>query len=529
MKWSKRGKCTSLHSFVEENSGIDLSDLSNTKNYLIPRMKDGRDFILWAIKNDLHITVVGDYDGDGLTSISVLTILLTTLGAKYSIIVPKRMSEGYGISDKIIKRIKKGLVITVDNGIKALEPIRKLRENGYFVFVLDHHEASETGELPNANLIIDPKAVPDGADFTDYCGAGLSYKLAEAILGKEHPIMPTLLSLAAIGTITDSVELIKDNRKIVAEGLKNLCDGSKRTLGTGSLLELTKANIDNLEADDIGFYLGPCINAPGRMEDAGGELVVKCLLASDKDKADALASLITEINNRRKSITADIMAGIDLDELRNSKRKTSFVYRDSIPEGIIGIVAGSIAEYTGKPTFVMSNAEHGFIKGSSRAKYEQNSIADILNGSADILTKFGGHKKAGGFSLKFEDVMIFEKRVEMLAKAEIWDPNILYYDLAIDANQVNKIHADLKPLKPFGEGNPMPTFMINETGIKEVKLLKEQHLKVTLANGVQCIGFNMKEAWENKANKERITIVGEIKSNFYNGKEYVQVMIKDFK
>lgn len=527
-KWLKRGLNKNLEEFVKNNTNLSIEELVRCdKDYKIQRLDDAVVMIKTAVSNGTHITVVGDYDGDGIDALIIFILLLSTLGAKYSIIVPKRMSEGYGISEKIVKRITDGLVITVDNGIKAIEPIKELKRRGCQVFVLDHHEANDDGLLPPADLIIDPSAIPNSADFRDYCGAGLTYKLAIALLGKNHPVIPYMSCFAAIGTITDSVSLVEDNRNIVSEGLRNISNPNFRTVGLSHLISYTKVNPDYVESDDIGFYLGPCINAPGRLVDNGGELVINGLLATNIEQAELFISKVVSLNETRKDMTEEIMSGIDMEELKNPNRKSCFIYRKSIPEGIIGIVAGRIAEQTGKPTFVMSDDEHGNVKGSSRAKLDSNRIVDILNKSSDLLLKFGGHKKAGGFSLLKENVMVFEKRVESLAVREEFDASAVYYDVEIYKGDVISVYNQLNLIKPFGEGNPMPTFLIRDIPIKSFNYLKDAHLKLNFGS-FSAIGFSMKDAFEEKVDKSSISIIGKIKTNFYKGQQYIQIMIEDF-
>ena len=252
---------------VLANTGMTEDELLIPKeHYHIDRLDEAAEIIKATAKTDTPISVVADYDADGICAAAVMWMLLRELGVKPKIRIPRRFSEGYGLSENIIDELEPGLLITVDNGIVAHAAIQKAKEKGFYVIVTDHH-LSDGISLPNADVIIDPNAIPGSADFNGYCGAGIAYKLAVEILGKDHPLVPVLLSFAAIATVADVMPLIHENRFIVKDGLESMT-GKGRTIGLLALLE--RCGFESyITAKDIGFKIAPVLNAPGRLEDDG--------------------------------------------------------------------------------------------------------------------------------------------------------------------------------------------------------------------------------------------------------------------
>ena len=264
-------KDPTLHTIEEvvmKNTGLSKEELLNDeKEYQIRDVEKVIEVLNRAAKEKIFVTVIGDYDTDGVTSSSEWELMLKAKNIPHRIRLPKRHLEGYGLNEKIIDEIETGIVLTVDNGIAAIPAIKKAKDKGLYVIVVDHHQPvlnQETKEviLPEADIIIDPHAIKGQADFDYYCGAGLTYKVAEAWFGKDHYIMKKLSSLAAIGTVGDVVELKGDNRKIVRSGLKNMLTKEGRTIGLLKLMQTFNLS-ERVTAEDIGFSISPAINACG--------------------------------------------------------------------------------------------------------------------------------------------------------------------------------------------------------------------------------------------------------------------------
>ena len=342
MNWKKATRGNSVEEFVFEKTGKSIAQIIHmVPEYRIYRLNEVKNALFEAKLRNMLVTLVSDFDDDGIQSTLIMTYIFAAIGLKYQLIIPKRFSEGYGLSMKIIERVPNGgLLVTIDNGIKAIEPIAEAKRKGMKVIILDHHEAG--AELPAADIIVDPKAVGE-ADYTEYCGAGIAYKLAEEILGKDHPIMKKLSCFAAIGTIGDSVEISEDNRKIVIDGLKNMKYG-KGSEGLKMLLEAQKFS-EGSTATDVAFNIVPVLNACGRLKDDGAKMGVVALIDGGLEKREKVNELL-ELNDLRKKLVEEAVSRLDLYAMAVSKDRSIFVVDNQIPLGIVGIVAGKISEYT---------------------------------------------------------------------------------------------------------------------------------------------------------------------------------------
>lgn len=378
--WKKRGTETDIPSVIERNTGISISDFINPpRNVYIKNLKEAATRIETAITNNESVTIYGDYDADGITGSTILYRTLTLLGHdKVNVILPKRFSEGYGLSLKAVSMIKDGLLITVDNGITAVDEIKAAKEKVLDVIIIDHHLLRDDGILPEANIIVDPKAI-EGSDFSDYCGAGLAYKLAQIMIEDDF-ILKQLNSLAAIGTIADVMPLIHDNRNIVIDGLKFINE-RKVPIGLNILLD----ELDFLKTDehDIAFKIAPIINASGRMRDDGAMLAFN-LIAHDSDSLEVLAKNLININEERKN---SVREGLELCEKKISEDclfgdnplviYTTNAESNIFQEGIIGILAGKMAEKYKVSTFVLTES-NGVLKGSGRS-YGSVHLKNLLD------------------------------------------------------------------------------------------------------------------------------------------------------
>lgn len=543
-EWKKRGDYVTLDDYVRFHTGKDYLTFTDeetknldTKKYEIKNMDKAAKRLLQAAKDKELVQIVGDYDSDGINSCLILIYLCNELHIPFVVTIPRRMSEGYGFSPVIVNRIPKEakLLITVDNGIRSHEAIKMVKERGMDVIILDHHKAeldeNDMPVLPDADVIIDPEAIPEGCDYTHYCGAGLAFKLARYMLGEAHPLTNLLSGFAAVGTIGDSVELLGDNRVIVKQGMNNLTSGIT-TAAMKKLLECGRINMYS-SASDIAFNIVPVLNAPARLYDDGAKFSLSTLILNkDDEKTIQAVEMLTGINAERKRIVEEVVKSIDMEGLRTGNEHVIFYINEKMPEGIAGIIAGQISQYTGKPVFVMTKTEEGYYKGSARSQSEQYSLFEKMSEQAELFLKFGGHKKAAGFSLTEENISLLKEKLEENIPLERAENNI-HYDLEIPMVRFEKTAKEILSLEPFGEGLPTPVIRVK--GKIERKygtgfaILGEdkKHIKFQFKN-FAAIAFNQADKFTDP-NKQFIDMVGTIGWHYYNGKKTLQMNITDFK
>ena len=445
---------------------------------LMKDMDKALDIILEKIREDKKIRVIGDYDIDGINATYILLEGIRALGGKVDTDIPDRMKDGYGLNRNLIDKAFDDdidTIITCDNGIAAREEIKYGKQLGMTVVVTDHHEVpyedSEEGKtylLPPADAVIDPKQEDCNYPFKGLCGAAVAYKLVEALFeasGEDIEDVDFLMENVAIATVGDVMDLVDENRIFVKQGLEML----KRTKNKGlkALIECTGVDVNRLSAYHIGFVIGPCLNASGRLDTAKRALELLC--AKTNKEADILAGDLKALNDSRKDMTAEaVEEAVQMIEESSLKHdKVLVVYLPECHESLAGIVAGRIRERYYKPTFVLTNAEDG-VKGSGRS-IESYHMYEELNKCKELLTKFGGHKLAAGLSLEEENVDIFRKVLnqnttmtedDLIAKVSI--------DLQMPLGYVNdKLIEDLELLEPFGKANTKPIFVE-----KNIEILK---------------------------------------------------------
>ena len=445
---------------------------------LMKDMDKAVDIILEKIQEDKKIRVIGDYDIDGINATYILLEGIRALGGKVDTDIPDRMKDGYGLNRNLIDKAFDDdidTIITCDNGIAAREEIKYGKQLGMTVIVTDHHEVpyedSEEGKtylLPPADAVIDPKQEDCNYPFKGLCGAAVAYKLVEALFeasGEDIEDIDFLMENVAIATVGDVMDLVDENRIFVKQGLEML----KRTKNKGlkALIECTGVDVNRLSAYHIGFVIGPCLNASGRLDTAKRALELLC--AKTNKEADVLAGDLKALNDSRKDMTAEaVEEAVQMIEESSLKHdKVLVVYLPECHESLAGIVAGRIRERYYKPTFVLTNAEDG-VKGSGRS-IESYHMYEELNKCKELLTKFGGHKLAAGLSLEEENVDIFRKVLnqnttmtedDLIAKVSI--------DLQMPLGYVNdKLIEDLELLEPFGKANTKPIFVE-----KNIEILK---------------------------------------------------------
>ena len=534
MDWKKKNlKCESIKDVVLENTGMTEEELDTPKlHYRIDRLEEAASVILKAVADDIPISVVADYDSDGICAAAIMFLTFMQLGKKIKVRLPKRFSEGYGLSESIVDEIEPGLLITVDNGIVAHAAIQKAKNKGCYVIVTDHH-LSDGISLPPADIIIDPNAIPGSADFNGYCGAGIAYKLSIEILGKDNPLIPVLLSFAAIATVADVVPLIKENRFIVRDGLNSMLNGGK-TIGLAALLERCGFE-SRITAKDIGFKIAPILNAPGRLEDNGALKSLHQLVYNGNiEKAREMADSLYELNETRKDKKVeglDVLENIIRDEGLYCENPLC-IYAPGLSEGLVGIYAGSLAEAYKVPCFVFTDSdEKGILKGSGRT-FGDVHLKKLLDENADILYKYGGHAEAAGVSVRKENFPEMKCRfIRSLENVKIDDTK--YYDLELSSKDIPAVVKELAKYEPFGMGNPEPLFYIKDftlmpknQGFSKTMGQNNEHIKLFGATA-DAIAFNMAKQFIDMGSPHSLQVYGTVSDNYFKGKHYPQVEVID--
>lgn len=421
------------------------------------------------IREEKKIRVIGDYDIDGVNATYILQQGLSELGADIDTDIPDRIKDGYGLNIALIDRaLDDGVdtIITCDNGIAAADEIAYGKENGLTIVVTDHHEVpyiEEGGEknyiLPPADAVVDPHRADCGYPFKGLCGAAVAYKLVEAlcnVMQRDPEDLDYLMENVAIATVGDVMDLTGENRVFVKQGLEML----KRTQNPGlkALIECTGIDVDRLNAYHIGFVIGPCINASGRLDTA--KRALELLNARTRRDAVMLAEDLKALNDSRKEMTErGVNEAINMIETTSLKDDhVLVVYLPDCHESIAGIIAGRIREKYYRPTFVLTKAEDG-VKGSGRSIETYDMFAQMCR-CRDLFTKFGGHKLAAGLSLTEENVPLFRKTINELAELSEED---LQMKVSIDMRLpfpyiTEELISELELLEPFGKGNPKPLF-----------------------------------------------------------------------
>lgn len=457
-----------------------ISDLYD--GMLMKDMDKAIDILKEKILEDKKIRVIGDYDIDGVNATYILLEGLERLGADVDSDIPDRISDGYGLNRHLVERAYEAGVdtlITCDNGIAAADEIAYGKEMGMTVIVTDHHEVpfdEQDGEkryrIPPADAVMDPKQPDCLYPFKGLCGAAVAYKLMEALwesMGKDSADLDDLIENVAIATIGDVMDLEDENRIFVKEGLQML----RRTKNPGlkALIECTGIDKNSLNSYHIGFVLGPCINASGRLDTA--KRALELLRAGTQKEADILAGDLKALNDSRKDMTEEAVkqAEEQVETTTISKDKVLVVYLPDCHESLAGIVAGRIRENYYKPVFVLTDAEEG-VKGSGRS-IDGYYMYEELNKCKELLTKFGGHRLAAGLSLPKENVGKFR---EMLNKNCTLTEEEMKEKVTIDMEMpfgcvTEGLVKELELLEPFGKGNTKPVFAARDVTLLGARIL----------------------------------------------------------
>ncbi len=500
--------------------------------FLMPDMEKAVDRIMKAIEKNEKIIIYGDYDADGITSITVLKSFFKDIGIDADYYIPNRLSEGYGLNKTAIEKIannKYDLMITVDCGITAVEEVELAKRKNIDTIVTDHHEVAD--ELPKAIAVIDAKRKDSMYPCRDLAGVGVVFKLIQALaikLGLKEESYLKYLDIVCVGTISDIVPLKDENRVIAKLGL--LLINQTKNIGLKSIL--LSAGYKNIDSMAISFGVAPRINACGRMGHA--EKALELLLCKNINDANRLTNELNEFNKIRqeteKSIFEEAVLKIENENLNN--KNTIVVAGENWHHGVIGIVASKITEMYFKPSILLCY-EDNIAKGSGRS-ITGFDLHDALMKCADIIDKFGGHSMAIGITIKKENVQKFYDKIEKIASDMKVDEiiPIIQIDSKISLNNIDKeMVASLKQLEPFGEGNKTPIFAIKNLKIDSIRALSEgKHLKLTLRENntmINAIGFNMGNLVQEYKIGDKIDVAGVLEINTFNDVDSIQINLKD--
>lgn len=490
-----------------------------------------------AIENKIPVKIVGDYDVDGITSTAILTKLLNYYGVEPSTYIPKRFTDGYGVSEKILAGVKNTLIITVDNGIAAGDVLDKAVEEGRNgVVVLDHH-LPDGREPKNAIAVVDPYLHPDLNEFTEYCGAGLAFKLAEYMLLDEplataEKLLNDIQVLACFGTIADSMPLIGDNRRIVMDGIA-LVNSGRAMLSQGiSQLLTIGCNGSEFSVETVSYNIAPLINAPGRLYNAGGTSSLKMLMCDDPIEAQTYGAKMVQINKQRQTQVSTWMKKIQ-EALSKSTEEIApvVVFEPEMPEGLIGLVAGKLASTYHCPAIVMVRGENGIVKGSART-YGEFHIKDMLDTMSSLFTTYGGHAGAAGISLMQSDIEEFQQKVRAYFKdyQTSGGGEYVLYDVVLAPEDVPAALEVIKKYQPLGQGVPNPVCRINQFAVDAPFYMgaDKSHIKFPGQN-FAAVAFGMAGQYVQQGEPKSIDMVGTIGENTFQGRTTTQIMLQDFK
>lgn len=514
--------------------------------WLLKDMEKAVAILQEKIENRNRIRIIGDYDIDGVMSTYILLESLRGLGCDVDMMIPNRITDGYGINEHLIEQAwqeGRDTIITCDNGIAAVTQIRKAKDLGMTVIVTDHHEVpfedleGERKEiLPPADAIVNPKQKACSYPFAGLCGAVVAMKVMEALYEKmasEVDLVDKMLPFAGIATIGDVMDLQDENRILVKEGLQRLHHTTN--LGLQELIRVNNLEPENISPYHIGFILGPCLNASGRLDTA--KRALQLLLADSREEAAVLAGDLKNLNESRKEMTAQgLEKAIEQVESTSMMEDTVLVvFLPECHESLAGIIAGRLRERYHKPSFVLTRGEEG-VKGSGRS-IESYSMYEKLCECKEYLTKFGGHPMAAGLSLEEENVERFRRKLnEQSGLTEEDLVEKVTIDVPMPIHYIRKdLVQELSLLEPFGKGNEKPLFAQKNLWISQMRVFGKNRnvvkMRLTDENGYPMDGVyfgNGDEFAEEGRGKRKISIVYYPDINMYQGRESLQVIIRHY-
>lgn len=539
---------------LQSDSDIDLS----LKNLLpatdLKGLDAALDLLVSALQLQQRILVVGDFDADGATSSALTVLALRRLGAQsVDYLVPNRFEYGYGLTPEIVEVARQGnpdLIITVDNGISSIDGVKAAQDAGIQVLVTDHHLPAD--ELPQADAIVNPNQPGCGFSSKNLAGVGVAFYLMTALRtrlkvldwfaqqGLQEPNMADYLDIVALGTVADVVPLDRNNRILVQHGVARMRAGRCRP-GIGALVEVANRRLPALVAADLGFAVGPRLNAAGRLKDMS--LGIECLLADDPDMAAEHARKLDELNHERKSIEGDMQqqALYALKQIHLGKEADLpwglCIYQHDWHQGVIGILASRIKERFHRPTIAFAPADAGEVKGSARSIpgfHIRDALDAVASRHPGLIVKFGGHAMAAGLSIKTDDLDRFKLAFDAQARRLLSRDDLtgkLHSDGELAESDIDLPMAQLlRNAGPWGQGFPEPLF----DGVFELldqRLVGEKHLKLSIGlpgtgRVVDAIAFNVDlEKWPNRS-LSRIYLAYRLEVNEFRGVQNPQLMVE---
>lgn len=531
----------------------DLKDLEKSVEILFDKIKSSK-----------KIRIVGDYDVDGVISVYILYTALKLCNANVDYEIPDRIKDGYGINSDIIKQAKDDgvdTILTCDNGISAIEPINYAKELGLTVIITDHHDIPFVEDENNnrefikssADAIVNPKQEECNYIFEKLCGAGVAFKLVEVLyekIGLDKNESYKFIEFLAIATVCDVVDLVDENRIFVKKGLEFI--NKTTNLGLQELIRECEMTGKNLSVYHLGFIIGPCINACGRLDSAKKGL--ELLLSTDEEEANKLAKELVKLNEERKEMTMEgLETAIEIIEKNNMINDKVFViYISDVHESLAGIIAGRIREKYNVPTLIITKSENG-AKGSGRSIEEYNMFEELVK-CKDLLGKFGGHPMAAGFSLKEENIDEFRRRLN--ENTILKDEDLLRkvtIDSVLPLDSVNyELINNLERLEPFGKANSKPLFAEKNINLLKATILGKNNnvlkfkIKTKSNNFLDGIYFGdvyefekmisdkygreeLQKLYDGVYNDVKLDLVFYPSINEYNGNTSIQIVIQNFR
>lgn len=516
----------------EVNKFLNPTRMDFYNPFLLPDMEKAVDRITKAVENKENITIYGDYDVDGITSITLLKNFFANSNIDVKTYIPNRLEEGYGLNKDAIREISYSetkLIITVDCGITGIQEIEYAKKIGIDVIVTDHHEPGE--EIPNCIAVIDAKRKDSKYPFNQLAGCGVAFKLMQALATKwKLPEKEYLkfLDIAAIGTISDIVPLIDENRVIAKLGL--MLVERTNNIGLKTLIDL--CGFKKIDSTMVSFGLSPRINACGRLGHADEAL--ELFLANDKNTTTKLAKKMNEYNTARQQVERKIYDEAVKEIIKEKDKPAIVLGKEGWHHGVAGIVSSKITDEYFKPSILICfEGDEG--KGSGRS-IPGFDLHEALMECSTYLEKFGGHSMAVGITIKKDKFKEFKKVFTEYAESKNVSDivPIINIERKVELKDVNiESVKELQKLEPFGEQNKMPLFLIENLKIVSIRSLSEgKHLKILLKQDnffIDAIGFNMGDLTEQYKIEDKVDIVGTIDINVFNGNENVQLTIKDMR
>ncbi len=523
--------------------------------------------LLRAVREGRQIAVFGDYDADGITSTSIMTLVLRRLGGRVRYYIPRRDSEGYGLNSEAVRKLAADgveLLLTLDNGIAAFEQVKLAKELGLTVIVADHHEvpfeispAGSIYKLPPADAVIDPKQRDCQYPFKSVCAGMLAYKMAEQLytlggLDWQQDYLEYLV-FAAIATVCDIMDLVDENRSLVKYALAHLAETPN--LGLRALLEVNGLNPLQITSYHIGFVIGPCINASGRLQSA--DLAVDLFLSQDYGHAQMLAQTLLELNEQRKQLSSDGVNKVcaTIEASGYAQDKVILVHQPDLPESVAGIVAGRIKEIFDRPTFILAG-QGDLVKGSGRS-VEGYNMFNALVECDELLAMYGGHYMATGLTIDKQNITELRRRLNQNCRLSIEEMQpVIYVDMAYPVERAlngMSFAQMIAAMAPFGHGNQAPLFGDRDLEVRRIQLLgaDKQIIKFYFADRFRqglnsAISFRKKdefeqmvieqggdEMWQSLLRGQTVNIsldiVYSIEINEFHNNKSVQLQIKDLR